>query len=432
MVSDNGDSLDSHHEETKDESTDFNQQHQSSDDSLGDDTEGKLFIGGLNWKTTKETLIRYFGAFGEVTDASLFMDKRTGEPRGFGFVKMRDPAVVDIILANTHTIDGRMVDAKRALSKSQAPGPAKHDARSTKVFVGGLPPDLSVKGFGDFFMKFGPVKEAVIMIDRNTGRSRCFGFITFESVHAIDTIFNTVSHSRPCLIDGKQVEIKRAEPKDATLHSRAGPLTGHPGSHMGSPAGVYGGSSVSSHQAGYGQSPRQGEYRNLPPPNQSLSNYGRGGGGGQGPGQGGMGGGPFTRGPGYPPLPQAHSTQRNGGSIGGGGTGGMSGGGRSSYATAAPRGPYASALTHPPSQYRADRDPRYEHQPRTHSMDGPHPHAYRPNHGGAPPQGGEESDHMKIQTLVNLGFSEADSSNALRDSGYDVKRAAAILLAPFA
>lgn len=64
-------------------------------------------------------------------------------------------------------------------------------------------------------------------------------------------------------------------------------------------------------------------------------------------------------------------------------------------------------------------------------MDGPHPHAYRPNHGG-PPQGGEESDHMKIQTLVNLGFSEADSSNALRDSGYDVKRAAAILLAPFA
>lgn len=45
--------------------------------------------------------------------------------RGFGFVKMKDPQAAEAIMSDEHTIDGRLVDVKRALPRDKAPGPAK-------------------------------------------------------------------------------------------------------------------------------------------------------------------------------------------------------------------------------------------------------------------------------------------------------------------
>ena len=57
---------------------------------------GKLFIGGLSWQTTLEGLKFYFEKFGELKDAALMTDKRSGQPKGFGFVTFRDPAGIYI------------------------------------------------------------------------------------------------------------------------------------------------------------------------------------------------------------------------------------------------------------------------------------------------------------------------------------------------
>ena len=54
------------------------------------------------------------------------------------------------------------------------------------------------------------MKDAVVMVDRNTGRSRGFGFITFEREETIDAVMKVENQ-----IMGKYVEIKRAEPRDA-------------------------------------------------------------------------------------------------------------------------------------------------------------------------------------------------------------------------
>ena len=50
-----------------------------------------------------------------------------------------------------------------------------YSSESCKIFVGGLASDVSEKEFGDYFSKFGIVKDAVVMVDRNTGSSRGFG-----------------------------------------------------------------------------------------------------------------------------------------------------------------------------------------------------------------------------------------------------------------
>ena len=57
-----------------------------------ENTDGKVFIGGLSWETTSDSLRYYFEKFGELSDVALMADKRTGQPRGFGFVSYKDPA----------------------------------------------------------------------------------------------------------------------------------------------------------------------------------------------------------------------------------------------------------------------------------------------------------------------------------------------------
>jgi RNA recognition motif-containing protein len=46
-----------------------------------DDIEGKIFVGGLSWQTTEASLRFYFEKFGELSDAAIMIDKRTGQPR---------------------------------------------------------------------------------------------------------------------------------------------------------------------------------------------------------------------------------------------------------------------------------------------------------------------------------------------------------------
>ncbi|KAJ1410764.1 hypothetical protein B484DRAFT_336254 [Ochromonadaceae sp. CCMP2298] len=150
-----------------------------------EDIQGKIFIGGLSWQTTDQNLRIYFEKFGELSDVALMIDKRSGKPRGFGFIKMKDPAAADIVMSNEHTIDGRLVDVKRALPRDKAPGPTRYAA---KIFVGGLAAEVSDRQFEDYFAKFGTVKDAVVMVDRNTGSSRGFGFITFEKEQAVEMV----------------------------------------------------------------------------------------------------------------------------------------------------------------------------------------------------------------------------------------------------
>lgn len=71
----------------------------------------KLFVGGIAWDTTDETLRDYFGKYGDVTQSVIMRDKTTGRPRGFGFVVFSDPSVIDTVLEDRHVIDGRTVSS---------------------------------------------------------------------------------------------------------------------------------------------------------------------------------------------------------------------------------------------------------------------------------------------------------------------------------
>ena len=69
----------------------------------------KLYVGGLSYNTTQETLQASFAQAGTVTSASIVMDKMTGRSRGFGFVEFAtdEEAQKAIELWNGKELDGR-------------------------------------------------------------------------------------------------------------------------------------------------------------------------------------------------------------------------------------------------------------------------------------------------------------------------------------
>lgn len=68
-----------------------------------------MFIGGLNWETTDDSLKSYFSQFGEVVECNVMRDTITGRSRGFGFLTFRDPKSVNAVLAKEHYLDGKIV-----------------------------------------------------------------------------------------------------------------------------------------------------------------------------------------------------------------------------------------------------------------------------------------------------------------------------------
>ncbi|KAL4896294.1 hypothetical protein BDV59DRAFT_132439 [Aspergillus ambiguus] len=160
-----------------------------------------MFIGGLNWETTDQSLKDYFSQFGEVQECTVMRDSATGRSRGFGFLTFRDPKTVNTVMVKEHYLDGKIIDPKRAI-------PRDEQEKTSKIFVGGVSQEANEQDFKSFFMQFGRVVDATLMIDKDTGRPRGFGFVTFDSEAAVEAAL-----SRPLEILGKPIEVKKAQPR---------------------------------------------------------------------------------------------------------------------------------------------------------------------------------------------------------------------------
>ncbi|KAG5870131.1 hypothetical protein JTB14_019070 [Gonioctena quinquepunctata] len=97
-----------------------------------------------------------------------------------------------------------------------------------KVFLGGLPSNVTETDLRSFFTRFGKVMEVVIMYDQEKKKSRGFGFLSFEDDEAVDRCVSEHFVN----LNGKQVEIKKAEPRDGSGGNKMG---GDPSSAWGPP-----------------------------------------------------------------------------------------------------------------------------------------------------------------------------------------------------
>ncbi|XP_019711864.1 TAR DNA-binding protein 43 isoform X1 [Hippocampus comes] len=199
----------------------------------GDMKTSDLIVLGLPWKTTEQDLKDYFSTFGEVIMVQVKRDGRSGNSKGFGFVRFTEYESQEKVIAQRHMIDGRWCDCKFPNSKvnmvmssqaqhsmathlmvlstcfskmvlmlSSQQGPDE-PLRSRKVFVGRCTEDMTTDELRQFFMQYGEVTDVFI-----PKPFRAFAFVTFADDQVAQSLCG-----EDLIIKGVSVHISNAEPK---------------------------------------------------------------------------------------------------------------------------------------------------------------------------------------------------------------------------
>ncbi|KAG1330811.1 29 kDa ribonucleoprotein A, chloroplastic [Cocos nucifera] len=154
----------------------------------------KLFVGNLPFSIDSAQLAGLFQSAGNVEMVEVIYDKLTGRSRGFGFVTMSTVEEVEAAVQqfNGYTLEGR------ALRVNSGPPPPKDELSSkgfrtggsfdasNRVYVGNLAWGVDNLALETLFSEQGKVMEAKVVYDRETGRSRGFGFVTYSNAEEVN------------------------------------------------------------------------------------------------------------------------------------------------------------------------------------------------------------------------------------------------------
>ena len=83
-----------------------------------------IYVGNLSFETAESNLRQAFESYGEVTRATIIMDKFSGKSRGFGFVEMpsKDEALAAIGGLNGRDLDGQTLNVNEARTRADKGG----------------------------------------------------------------------------------------------------------------------------------------------------------------------------------------------------------------------------------------------------------------------------------------------------------------------
>ncbi|GAB4846552.1 hypothetical protein Ancab_025557 [Ancistrocladus abbreviatus] len=292
----------------------------------------KLFIRGLGWETTSESLRSLFAVFGDLEEAVVILDKITGKSKGYGFVTYKhiDGAVL-ALKEPSKKIDGRVAVAQLA-SAGHSGGPISNsgmtvDVSLRKIYVGNVPYDMPAEMLLSHFAAYGEIEEGPLGFDKQTGKSKGFALFVYKTAEAANAALiepNKVIEGRQLLCK-LAIEGKKGKP-GAGPGQGQGPNDGM-GMQPGGPIpGSYGGAGGMPGSYGFSGGPGMGQHQN--PVNSSYPSSM----GGQGPGgyAGGYGSGIGAGGYGGSHYAGLNSTGYGAGSGLGAASGGMGGTGRGS------------------------------------------------------------------------------------------------------
>ncbi|KOS40034.1 hypothetical protein ACN38_g9118 [Penicillium nordicum] len=112
----------------------------------------------------------------------------------------------------------------------------------SKLFIGGLSWNTDDNSLRQRFEEFGVVEDATVVKDRDTGRSRGFGFVRFSTDDEATAAMDAMNNQE---FDGRQIRVDKATERAAGGGGGRGGFGG--GGYRGGGNGGYGGG-----QGGYG------------------------------------------------------------------------------------------------------------------------------------------------------------------------------------
>ncbi|KAI3682391.1 hypothetical protein L1987_82347 [Smallanthus sonchifolius] len=183
----------------------------------------KLFVRGLAWNTTTETLCAAFVEHGEIEEGAVITDKTSGKSRGYGFITYKDiDSTRKALEAPSKLIDGRM--AVCTLACEGVSTTSSSDQAQRKLYIGGLSPETTSEMLLLFFKKHGDIEEGSVAYDKDTNKSRGFGFITYKTVESTKKAIDDPQK----MLGGRSITVKLADnPKNKVVQAQVGIVPVH-------------------------------------------------------------------------------------------------------------------------------------------------------------------------------------------------------------
>jgi nucleolysin TIA-1/TIAR len=141
--------------------------------------ERKLYVGNLDPRVTEVVLNQLFGSLGDIVSIKLIPDKNY-QSGGFNyaFIEFREQRVAEAAL---NTLNGKKVfNSEIKLNWAFVNTNREETAGCYNVFVGDVSQEVNDQVLGNAFGSIGPISEARVMWDPNSGKSRGFGFVAFK------------------------------------------------------------------------------------------------------------------------------------------------------------------------------------------------------------------------------------------------------------
>ncbi|KAF5796674.1 putative RNA recognition motif domain, nucleotide-binding alpha-beta plait domain superfamily [Helianthus annuus] len=178
--------------------------------------DAKIFVGNLPYDVDSEQLAQLFQQAGVVEISEVIYNRETDQSRGFGFVTMStvEEAEKAVEMLHRYELGGRYLTVNKAAPRGSRPERAERSPQSSgpsyRVYVGNLPWDVDDVRLEQVFSEHGKVVSARVVYDRESGRSRGFGFVTMSSESELnDAIENLDGQS----LGGRAIRVNVAEEK---------------------------------------------------------------------------------------------------------------------------------------------------------------------------------------------------------------------------
>ncbi|CAM6036590.1 unnamed protein product [Sphagnum compactum] len=187
----------------------------------------KLYVGNLPWTCDSQQLAEIFQDVGNVELVEVIYDRETSRSRGFGFVTMasQEEATVAKEKLDGYSLGGRALtvsfpQANRGGARvpSERPfrdrpfGGGGYDSEN-KLFIGNLSWGVDDESLRAKFSDYGKVLDAKVIYDRESGRSRGFGFVTYSNA---DEVNDAIQNLDGADYDGRQIRVNLAGDKPAS------------------------------------------------------------------------------------------------------------------------------------------------------------------------------------------------------------------------
>ena len=167
-----------------------------------------LYVGDLAPAVNEAKLFEVFNAVGPVASIRICRDAVTRRSRGYGYVNFHNPADAERALdtMNYQNIDGRPCRLMWKQSDKNL-----RISGLGNIFVKNLDESIDNKQLYDTFSLFGNILSCKVATDRETGKSKGYGFVHYEQTESAEKATKSVNGMT---IAGKEVVVTKFKPKN--------------------------------------------------------------------------------------------------------------------------------------------------------------------------------------------------------------------------